>query len=192
MAAGEWLDVGLTIVDALDTLLVMGLDDEADEARDWIAGRGANGVAGEGVRTAVWSSPRIRTRTCSRARFASWAVCARRTSSGGHEGARSARQGAGPGGKARTGVQDADGDPIMDVNFRTRDPHQPKWTQKSSLAEAGTRVLEWEALEASLRRAENLTTDALGADDLEDDAEEKRWARSRGGDRVRVLPRGGG
>ena len=29
----EWLGVGLTIVDSLDTLLVMGLTDEADEAR---------------------------------------------------------------------------------------------------------------------------------------------------------------
>ena len=27
-----WLDVGLTIVDALDTLLIMGLDDEVQEA----------------------------------------------------------------------------------------------------------------------------------------------------------------
>jgi hypothetical protein len=27
-----WLDVGLTIVDALDTLLIMGLDDEVEEA----------------------------------------------------------------------------------------------------------------------------------------------------------------
>ena len=32
-----WLDVGLTIVDALDTLLILGLEDEAGEARDWIA-----------------------------------------------------------------------------------------------------------------------------------------------------------
>ena len=30
--------------------------------------------------------------------------------------------------KTRTGI------PIMDVNFRTGDPHQPKWTQKSALA----------------------------------------------------------
>ena len=32
-----WLDVGLTIVDALDTLLIVGLEEEAAMARDWIA-----------------------------------------------------------------------------------------------------------------------------------------------------------
>ena len=54
----------------------------------------------------------------------------------------------------------------MDVNFRTGDPHQPKWTQKSSLSEAGTLVLEWEALEEALRRAENVTADdTAGVDD---------------------------
>ena len=52
----------------------------------------------------------------------------------------------------------------MDVNFKTGDPHHPKWTQKSSLAEAGTLVLEWEALEAALRAAENTT--AGGADEF--------------------------
>jgi endoplasmic reticulum Man9GlcNAc2 1,2-alpha-mannosidase len=33
----EWFNVGLTIVDGLDTLLIMGLVDEAKEARQWIA-----------------------------------------------------------------------------------------------------------------------------------------------------------
>ena len=32
-----WLDGGLTIVDARDTLLILGLEEEAGEARDWIA-----------------------------------------------------------------------------------------------------------------------------------------------------------
>ena len=63
--------------------------------------------------------------------------------------------------KTKTGI------PIMDVNFRTGDPHQPKWTQKSSLSEAGTLVLEWEALEEALRRAENVAggDDFTGVDD---------------------------
>lgn len=33
----NWLDIGLTIVDSLDTLWVMGLKDEFTQARDWIA-----------------------------------------------------------------------------------------------------------------------------------------------------------
>jgi hypothetical protein len=64
--------------------------------------------------------------------------------------------------KTRTGI------PIMDVNFKTGDPHHPKWTQKSSLAEAGTLVLEWEALEAALRAAENKTAGGLSDASLDD------------------------
>ncbi|ESN95949.1 hypothetical protein HELRODRAFT_178867 [Helobdella robusta] len=32
----DWMGVGLTIVDSLDTLLIMGLNDEYKEARDWV------------------------------------------------------------------------------------------------------------------------------------------------------------
>ncbi|KAH8382496.1 hypothetical protein KR009_003891 [Drosophila setifemur] len=32
----EWFGLGLTIVDALDTMYIMGLDDEFKEARDWV------------------------------------------------------------------------------------------------------------------------------------------------------------
>ena len=41
---------------------------------------------------------------------------------------------------------------------------QPKWTQKSSLSEAGTLVLEWEALEEALRR--HSQEDFAGGDDF--------------------------
>jgi hypothetical protein len=33
----NWLDIGLTIVDSLDTLWIMGLKDEFQKARDWVA-----------------------------------------------------------------------------------------------------------------------------------------------------------
>ncbi len=32
-----WFDLGLTLVDSLDTLLIMGLQEEFREARDWVA-----------------------------------------------------------------------------------------------------------------------------------------------------------
>jgi mannosyl-oligosaccharide alpha-1,2-mannosidase len=32
----DWLGVGLTIVDGIDTLMIMGLDEEVAEARHWI------------------------------------------------------------------------------------------------------------------------------------------------------------
>ena len=34
--SSEWFDLGLTLVDALDTMWVMGLSDEFDEAREWV------------------------------------------------------------------------------------------------------------------------------------------------------------
>ncbi|EDV28003.1 uncharacterized protein TRIADDRAFT_53127 [Trichoplax adhaerens] len=34
-----WFDIGLTIVDSIDTILIMGLKDEYSEARDWIANK---------------------------------------------------------------------------------------------------------------------------------------------------------
>ena len=49
----------------------------------------------------------------------------------------------------------ASGIPIMDVNFATGDAHQPTWTNRASLAEVGTLVLEWAALEEALLVAEN-------------------------------------
>uniref|UniRef100_A0A914N214 alpha-1,2-Mannosidase n=1 Tax=Meloidogyne incognita TaxID=6306 RepID=A0A914N214_MELIC len=33
----EWIECGLTIVDSLDTLLIMGLNDEFNEAKEWVA-----------------------------------------------------------------------------------------------------------------------------------------------------------
>ncbi len=35
-SAQNWFGLGLTIVDSLDTMLVMGLQDEFNEAREWI------------------------------------------------------------------------------------------------------------------------------------------------------------
>uniref|UniRef100_A0AC34QA85 Alpha-1,2-Mannosidase n=1 Tax=Panagrolaimus sp. JU765 TaxID=591449 RepID=A0AC34QA85_9BILA len=32
----EWMGCGLTIIDALDTLIIMGMDDEFAEARKWV------------------------------------------------------------------------------------------------------------------------------------------------------------
>lgn len=32
----NWLDIGLTIIDSLDTLWIMGLKDQFQKARDWV------------------------------------------------------------------------------------------------------------------------------------------------------------
>jgi hypothetical protein len=36
-SCGNWLNQGLTIVDSLDTIWLMGLTDEFNKARDWVA-----------------------------------------------------------------------------------------------------------------------------------------------------------
>ena len=32
----EWFNCGLTLLDALDTMFIMGLKDEFDEAKEWV------------------------------------------------------------------------------------------------------------------------------------------------------------
>lgn len=148
----EWLDVGLTIVDALDTLLVVGLDEEAREARDWLASPAMRFDADRNANV-FESTIRVLGGLVAAHNLGGDTV-------GGHLLAKALdlAEKLAPAFKTKTGI------PIMDVNFRTGDPHQPKWTQKSSLSEAGTLVLEWEALEEALRRAENVTADD-GVDD---------------------------
>lgn len=147
-----WLDVGLTIVDALDTLLIVGLEEEAATARDWIA---SPALAFDADKNANVFESTIRV--------LGGLAAARELGGDTERGDLLAKaldlaEKLSPAFKTRTGI------PIMDVNFKTGDPHHPKWTQKSSLAEAGTLVLEWEALEAALRAAENTT--AGGADEF--------------------------
>ena len=143
----EWLDVGLTIVDALDTLLVVGLDEEAREARDWLASPAMRFDADRNANV-FESTIRVLGGLVAAHNLGGDTV-------GGHLLAKALdlAEKLAPAFKTKTGI------PIMDVNFRTGDPHQPKWTQKSSLSEAGTLVLEWEALEEALRHHENVTAD---------------------------------
>ena len=153
-----WLDVGLTIVDALDTLLILGLEEEAGEARDWIA---SPALAFDADKNANVFESTIRV--------LGGLAAARELGGDTERGDLLAKaldlaEKLSPTFKTRTGI------PIMDVNFKTGDPHHPKWTQKSSLAEAGTLVLEWEALEAALRAAENATAGAADAADAVEDS----------------------
>ena len=152
-----WLDVGLTIVDALDTLLILGLEEEASEARDWIA---SPALAFDADKNANVFESTIRV--------LGGLAAARELGGDTERGDLLAKaldlaEKLSPAFKTRTGI------PIMDVNFKTGDPHHPEWTQKSSLAEAGTLVLEWEALEAALRAAENTTAGAEDAADAPGD-----------------------
>ena len=156
-----WLDVGLTIVDALDTLLMVGLDDEAREARDWLASPAMRFDADRNAN--VFEST---------IRVLGGLVAAHNLGGDTESGHLLAKaldlaEKLVPAFKTKTGI------PIMDVNFRTGDPHQPKWTQKSSLSEAGTLVLEWEAMEEALRRAENFTEnfEETGRDGIETNGE---------------------
>ena len=37
MGAQNWFGLGLTLIDSLDTMLVMDLKDEFNEAKDWVS-----------------------------------------------------------------------------------------------------------------------------------------------------------
>ena len=161
MKGVEWLNVGLTIVDALDTLLLLGLEDEATEAKNWIA-------SDEGLSFTANKNANVFESTI---RVLGGLAAAHGLGGDTVDGdllkkALDLAEKLSPAFKTRTGI------PIMDVNFKTGDPHHPKWTQKSSLAEAGTLVLEWEALEAALLQYENATSGggSLGGDSYDFDS----------------------
>lgn len=151
----EWLNVGLTIVDALDTLLIMGLEDEAEEARAWIASDAMSFDADKNANV-FESTIRILGGLTSAHKLGGDTV------GGGLLGkALDLAERLSPAFNTKTGI------PIMDVNFKSGKPHQPAWTQKSSLSEAGTLVLEWEALEEALRQAENNSAASASASEEE-------------------------
>ena len=52
----EWFQLGVTIVDSLDTLLLLGLDEEFQEARKWVA----NHLDMEGRRVSVGVGARLK------------------------------------------------------------------------------------------------------------------------------------
>jgi|AntAceMinimDraft_1070359.scaffolds.fasta_scaffold06920_3 hypothetical protein len=142
----EWLNVGLTIVDALDTLLIMGLDEEVEEARAWITSDALTFDADKNANVFESTIRIIGGLT------ASHALGGDTVGGGLLNKALDLAERLAPAFMTKTGI------PIMDVNFQSGLPHQPSWTQKSSLSEAGTLVLEWEALEEALGRAENSST----------------------------------
>ena len=177
----SWLDVGLTVVDSHDTLLLMGLDEEAADARAWLASSAL-----------TFDSDKNANVFESTIRMLGGLVSAH-TLGGDTPDGDLLRKALDLAEKLAPAFQTATGIPIMDVNFKTGDPHHPKWTQKSSLSEAGTLVLEWEALEEALRRAENVT---VGRDDEDErDADSDRDADGDD-DAVEVMygfcPEGGG
>ena len=159
----RWLDVGVTIVDALDTLLIVGLDDDAAEAISWIAGGGGGDGDGTGA-TAAAAETRGGGLTFDSDVNANVFEATIRVL-GGLTSAHKLGGDTRDGGVLRKALdlaekllpafKTASGIPIMDVNFATGDAHQPTWTNRASLAEVGTLVLEWAALEEALLVAEN-------------------------------------
>ena len=114
-----WLDVGLTIVDALDTLLIVGLEEEAAMARDWIA---SPALAFDADKNANVFESTIRV--------LGGLAAARELGGDTERGDLLAKaldlaEKLSPAFKTRTGI------PIMDVNFKTGDPHHPKWTRRA-------------------------------------------------------------
>ncbi|EIE20577.1 hypothetical protein COCSUDRAFT_48568 [Coccomyxa subellipsoidea C-169] len=109
-----WFDLGLTLVDSLDTLLIMGLQEEFREARDW-------------VDTSLKVDPDMDVNLFETTIRVLGGLLAAFHLSAGDQVKNFCNAGI----------------PFSDVNLRTHNVHQPPWTQYSSLSEVSSLSLEF-------------------------------------------------
>lgn len=125
----DWFNCGLTLLDALDTMYIMGLKDEFDEAKEWV--RNNNLVSGKDVNLFEFT---IRVvggllgayHLSNEEMFLSKAVDL--------------------GDKLMPAFKSPSGIPFSDVNLRTGKAHGPHWSSDSSLSEVTTIQLEFNDL----------------------------------------------
>ncbi|BDA50577.1 probable endoplasmic reticulum mannosyl-oligosaccharide 1,2-alpha-mannosidase at C-terminar half [Coccomyxa sp. Obi] len=128
----EWFDLGLTLVDSLDTLLIMGLRKEFQEAREWVDAK----LALNPDKDVNLFETTIRVLGGLLAAF--------HLSAGDQMFLYKA---ADLGMRLSVAFQSATGIPFSDVNLRTHNVHQPPWTQFSSLSEVSSLSLEFTYLD---------------------------------------------
>ncbi|CAI2356808.1 unnamed protein product [Caenorhabditis sp. 36 PRJEB53466] len=126
----DWFDTGLTIVDGLDTAIIMGLEKEAAEATEWIRDK----------------------LTFEKDRMVNFFECTIRVLGGmmsayhltGNEMFLTKSQDLGD--RLIGAFKSPSGIPYSDVNLRKRTGTNPQWGSDSSLAEVTTVQLEYRAL----------------------------------------------
>ena len=128
----KWFNLGLTLVDSLDTLWLMGLNQEFDEARAWVK---SNLRLDQNVDVNLFECTIRELGGLLATYFLS------------HddlflEKARELGERLLPAFNSKSGI------PYSDVNLHTHKAHAPKWGRDSSLAEVTTIQLEFEYLSA--------------------------------------------
>ena len=125
-----WFNIGLTLVDSLDTLLLMGMDDEYEEAKEWVANT-LNFDINQDVNlfecTIRELGGLLSAYTLTKDQLF--------LDKANDLGKRLL-----PAFNSKSGV------PFSDVNLKTHKAHAPKWGSDSSLAEVTTIQLEFEYL----------------------------------------------
>ncbi|KAK9837344.1 hypothetical protein WJX81_007743 [Elliptochloris bilobata] len=130
-AGSKWFNLGLTLADSLDTLLLAGLEPEYEEARRWVAEE----LATDGDEFVNTFETTIRV--------LSGLLSAFLLSPGDPVFLFRAVD---LGLRLSAAFQSASGIPFSDVNLRTHATRQPEWTAFSSLSEATTLSLEFATL----------------------------------------------
>ncbi|GMT31446.1 hypothetical protein PFISCL1PPCAC_22743 [Pristionchus fissidentatus] len=126
----DWFDTGLTIVDSIDTAIIMGLKEEVDEATVWIR----DSLSFEKDRYVNFFEATIRVLggLLSAFHLTGDAMFRDRAADVGHR-----LMGAYQGGRPV---------PLSDVNLKTRAAKSPSWSDESSLSEVTTVQLEFRDL----------------------------------------------
>ncbi len=135
-AGRDWLALGLTAVDAMDTLLLMGLRTRFAAARDWAAGQLD---LNKDVDVNVFETTiRILGGLLSTHHL--------RAAGGGPGEPRLVAQAAALGERMKGAFGTPTGLPLSDVNLRSRAVKGPDWGPDSSVSEVATLRMEWSAL----------------------------------------------
>ena len=160
----QWVHLGATIVDALDTLLIAGLTDEYSAARHWVV-NDLNLDADHGVFVNTFETT---------IRVLGGLLSAHHLTPGGDPDVLAKALDLAP----RLGVAcnaTATGIPLSDVNLASRTAKAPAWTTDASVAEAATLSLEYVAASAAAH-----TTAAQKAGSGVADADPLGWLADAG------------
>ncbi|KAH8310972.1 hypothetical protein KR044_003693, partial [Drosophila immigrans] len=129
----EWFGLGLSIVDSLDTMYIMGLEDEFNEARDWVK----NSLKFHTSRDVNLFEVTIRVLG---------GLLSAYHLSGDHMFLAKASE---LGNRLLPSFLSPSGIPYSDVNLGERSAHSPKWSPDSSTSEVTTIQLEFRDLSRS-------------------------------------------
>lgn len=147
----EWFGLGLTLIDALDTLWVMGLKEEFKAARDWVDQHLEAGFKKSQDVNLFETSIRVLGGLLSSYRLSGDAIFLTR--------ATDLAQRLLPAFKTRSGI------PFSDVNLGQGTAHAPQWGADSSLAEVTTVQLEFKEVARAAKRPD-LAAPAQRTNDL--------------------------